>query len=500
MVVKAMKLFLSYPSAQRALAERLMLALEAEGHEVFLDRADLKAGQAFHQTLREAILGADAMVFLVTPESVQPGSYALAELNIAQQRWRRPSGHVLPVMAVSTPIAALPSYLSAVTVLQPRGEAVAEIVAAVAHLSPPPAKRLALIAAVAAVVLVVAVAAGALAWRHGEQRAAEQARLDAETQALAQAVSARELCDGGGHAVALAQLNELVARQPALQPPSPKLLDMREDCAMRWLRDMRAVVGKQTFAEQVVQAQPVLVQGLPRAGGVRAADLRAHIGWGEYLRGRDGIGGVNPVVHWKRALVDDAGNVYANAMWARQLLDRPGQLEEAKALFAKALAGGGSEGRGRGFVRALQFGSTLGGGADAATNLAYAVVVADEMRRRAEPIRTDHRDRLWSRALGAPMFDAETRAALTKALPPADLLATFGWLFPTDGVSEERRPVWRFVQATLLAEHASAGPRAAARKGFESLLLELRAAGSSGRLLDEAQRGLDRLGAPGKTR
>jgi len=35
--------------------------------------------------LRESILGADAMVFLVTPDSVRPGSYVLAELNIARQ-------------------------------------------------------------------------------------------------------------------------------------------------------------------------------------------------------------------------------------------------------------------------------------------------------------------------------------------------------------------------------------------------------------------------------
>jgi hypothetical protein len=142
----------------------------------------------------------------------------------------------------------------------------------------------------------------------------------------------------------------------------------------------------------------------------------------------------------------------------------------------------------------------LGGGADSAVNLAYAVAVADEMRRRSEPIRDDHRDRLWSRALGAPMFDAETRVALSKALPAADLLATFDWLFPAAGVSDDRRPVWRFVHATLLAEQAGAAPRADARKGFESLLLELRAAGSSGRLLDEAQRGLDRLGPPRRLR
>lgn len=441
-----MKLFLSYPSAQRDLAESLTLALEAEGHEVFIDRADLKAGQAFHQTLREAILGADGMLFLVTPESVAPGSYALAELNIAQQRWRRPGGHVLPVMVVATPIAALPIYLSAVTVLQPRGEALAEIVAAVARLSPPPARRGKLFVAAAALVLVATLALGTAAWHQSEQRAAEQARLDTETRDLARATSAAELCDSGGHAVALAQLNELTTRQPPLHPPAAKLLDTREDCAMRWLRDMRAVVGKQTFGEQVVQAQPVLVQGLSRTGGVRAADLRAHIGWGEYLRGRDGISGVNPAAHWKRALADDAGNVYANAMWARQLLDRPGHLDEARTRFAKALAGGVTESRGRVFVRALQFGATLGGNADAAANAADAVVLADELRRGAELIRADHRDRLWGRALGAPMFDAETRAAVVKALPPPKMLATFVWLFPADGVSDDRRPIWRFAR------------------------------------------------------
>ena len=80
-----MKLFLSYPSGQRELAERLTLALEAEGHEVFIDRSELKAGESFHQRLRESIFAADAMVFLVTPDSVRPGSYALAELNIARQ-------------------------------------------------------------------------------------------------------------------------------------------------------------------------------------------------------------------------------------------------------------------------------------------------------------------------------------------------------------------------------------------------------------------------------
>jgi TIR domain len=478
-----MKLFLSYPSAQRELAERLTLALEAEGHEVFIDRSELKAGESFHQRLREAIRGADAMVFLVTPDSVRPGSYALAELNIAQQRWRRPSGHVLPVIVQPTPMPTLPSYLTAVTVLEPRGEAVAEIVAAVAQLDPP-SRAWRKWAVGAAVVLAAVAAGGFLLARQAEQTAAAEAQRAAEQRDLAQAMSARELCFTGGFAVAMTQLNELATRIP----PQDKVLDAREDCAMRWLRDMRAVAGKQTFSEQVTQVQPLLLPGLTRAKtGERVADLRSHIGWGEYLRSRDGVGGVDPVPHWKRALSEDTDNVYAHAMWARQLLDKPGHLDEARGHFAAAV----TSGRNLGFVRALQFGASLGGAAELAP---YAVTVANDMRRGKETIRPDHRDRLWSYVFGTNLLGAEARANLLKSLPPADLLATFNWLFPEADVSADRRTLWRFNLATL---QANKGDRVAARSGFESVASELRASGQTGRLLDESQKALERLREPG---
>ncbi len=475
-----MKLFLSYPSGQRPLAERLTLALEAEGHEVFIDRSELKAGESFHQRLRESIQGADALVFLVTPDSVRAGSYALAELNIAQQHWRRPSGHVLPVIVSPTPMAALPPYLTAVTVLEPRGDAVAETVAAVARLRPSSrAWRHGLAGGAAA--LVMAVIGIWLFARQAEQSAAEATRRAAAQRDLAQAQSARELCFTGGHTVALAQLNALAAHTPV----QDAVLDAREDCVMRWLRDLRAVVGKQTFSEQVEQAQPVLLQGLSRDVALpRKANLRAHIGWGEYLRSRDGIAGVDPVSHWKRALAEDSGNTYAHAMWARQLLDRPGRFGDVETHFAAALAGG----QNRPFVRALQF-NTLSPGPN--ENLPYALVAANEMRRRKETIRPDHVNRFWNNVFGSRMLDADTRAAVWASLPPADLLATFLWLFPDAEVGTERRPLWRFNLASLQAHKGDMG---AARKTFQSLVGELQAKGQVGRLLDEAERGLAQLG------
>jgi hypothetical protein len=476
-----MKLFLSYPSGQRELAERLTLALEAEGHEAFIDRSELKPGESFHKRLRESIFGAHAMVFLVTPDSVRPGSYALAELNIARQRWRRPSGHVLPVIVLPTPISALPPYLTAVTVLEPRGDAVAEIVAAVAQLDPPSrAWRKWWVGGAAA--LAVAAVGVFLISRQAEQAAANALRQAAVQRDLAQAKSAHELCFTGGHAVALAQLNELAARIPV----QDAVLDAREDCAMRWLRDMRTVAGKQTFSEQVAQAQPLLLRGMARAvNNERKADLRAHIGWGEYLRSRDGIAGVDPVPHWRRALAEDSGNAFAHAMWARQLLDRPGRFDEARTHFAAAV----SSGQNRPFVRALQFNTLLAGPNE---NKPYALLVSDEMRRGKEAIRPDHRDRFWSNAFGSQMLDADGRAAVQSSMPPTDLLATFTWLFPDAEVSVERRALWRFNLATL---QANKGDTAAARKGFQSLVAELQARGQVGRLLDESQRGLAQLGA-----
>ena len=101
---------------------------------------------------------------------------------------------------------------------------------------------------------------------------------------------------------------------------------------------------------------------------------------------------------------------------------------------------------------------------------------------------------LWSSALGASMLHADARATLFTALPPPELLDTFVWLFPAAEVREDRRLLWRFVHATL---QANQDDRAGARAGFESLVSELRAASRTGRLLDEAQRGLDRLREPG---
>src|SRR6187402_3060518 len=197
-----MDIFISYSSKYRDLCERLQLSLDAEGHRCFVDRTELEPGQPFDAELREAIAKCDVFIFLVSPESVATGSYALAELNLAQQRWRHPRGRVLPVVVAPTPMASIPQYLKAVTLLQPQGELVAETLAAVTKMGNRGPRPLWLtLIAVGVVALIGAVAL--ILW---QQRAAQQEQTGREI------ASAAELCTSGAHSAAWTRFDELVAR------------------------------------------------------------------------------------------------------------------------------------------------------------------------------------------------------------------------------------------------------------------------------------------------
>jgi len=80
-----------YASQDRAVAESIYLALRAQGHSVFFDRADLPPGDEYDTRIRQAIERAQLFVFLLSPDSVDAGSYTLTELAIAQKTWDSPA-------------------------------------------------------------------------------------------------------------------------------------------------------------------------------------------------------------------------------------------------------------------------------------------------------------------------------------------------------------------------------------------------------------------------
>lgn len=196
-----MKIFLSYPSEERAVAERVNHALLGHGHDVFFDRADLEAGFEYDQAIARAIGESDLFVFFITPASVQSGRYTLTELGLAERRWPHAGGRVLPVMVKPTDIATIPAYLRAVNILTPRGDIVAETVHQLQRMEharrlvPRVWRRVRSPRGIVAVVCVVAVAA--LAWlarESGMTRIARE-RLPADVRQRARA--AAPLVDSG---------------------------------------------------------------------------------------------------------------------------------------------------------------------------------------------------------------------------------------------------------------------------------------------------------------
>jgi hypothetical protein len=154
-----MRIFVSYARAQEALAEELAMQLRQEGHEVFFDRFDLKAGEGFHESIRRSIRRSQLFVFLISPDAVAPQAYALTELKLAQEKWPNAVARLLPVMAVETPFDRIPAYVRSVNVLKPAGNVVAHTLAEVARLAAAQRRRRLLGAGVAALL-----PAGALAW------------------------------------------------------------------------------------------------------------------------------------------------------------------------------------------------------------------------------------------------------------------------------------------------------------------------------------------------
>jgi TIR domain/Ricin-type beta-trefoil lectin domain len=126
-----MNIFLSHASQDKATAELIAFSLRSRGHKVFLDRDDLPAGQSFDQQIEKAVEDSAIFIFLISPDSVADGHYTLTELKYARRKWNTPNGRVLPIMARKTPLEQVPSYLRAVTILEPLGNITAETSAAV---------------------------------------------------------------------------------------------------------------------------------------------------------------------------------------------------------------------------------------------------------------------------------------------------------------------------------------------------------------------------------
>ncbi len=70
-----MRIFLSYPNAHQRDAETIAATLKSAGNDVLFAKDNIIAGDDFNKWIRESLYKSDMMIFLVTPESVQRGSF-----------------------------------------------------------------------------------------------------------------------------------------------------------------------------------------------------------------------------------------------------------------------------------------------------------------------------------------------------------------------------------------------------------------------------------------
>jgi formylglycine-generating enzyme required for sulfatase activity len=161
-----MRIFLSYASQDREPARAIERGLTEQGHDVFFDRDDLPPGEEYHARIRGAIAQSHLLVFLISPDAVDPGSYTITEIEIAERSWRRASGRLLPVVLRPTPLESLPHFVRSVTLLEPTGNIPATVAAAVHRIETARTRRRVMQAgAAAAAILLVSAAAWRMAHR-----------------------------------------------------------------------------------------------------------------------------------------------------------------------------------------------------------------------------------------------------------------------------------------------------------------------------------------------
>jgi hypothetical protein len=445
------KVFLSHASEDSDIARAIEIALRDEGHTVFLDRSALPSGETYNDRIREALAESDLFVFLISPNAVTRGRYTMNEVELAEARWPRPAEHVLPVLVQPTELASVPVYLRAVTLLEPSGNVPAAVAAAVARLGRPWWRRLVTRWAVALALAAVA-AIGVITWWSYQHwlTVAEVADL----------LKVAELDRQSGDYVAAW---DSVARAVAIAPGRREIALAQERVAMDWLDNIKVTVGTGTFSEIVDKVQPVLARCAVSNEARRAADCIAHLGWADFLRAREGSSGPDPVGQYRRAIAVDPHNVYGHAMWGFEISRSGGAASEAAGHFKAAL----DAGRATPLVRRLQISGLLWRGDQGAEQA--LVAVADDMRRGGEAMPTDAGGslswRLWN-VYYRRLVNPQAMESFLSAVPPADHLATFRWLFPEGEVPGDKKNAYLFMRAIL---EERAGERVHALESYRAV-------------------------------
>jgi tetratricopeptide (TPR) repeat protein len=256
----------------------------------------------------------------------------------------------------------------------------------------------------------------------------------------------------------------------------------QEALAMDWLENIR-VGENERFSDIAEKLEPVLTRGVASAKAApRQADLMAHLGWSYFLRSRDDRSGLDPAETYALAVQKDPNNPYAQAMWGHWILWNHRDLSEAARHFSSAL----ESNRERDYVRRLQLSALLN-----SQNPQFdreVVRVLNAIRKEGGSVDQEMQQKM----LGIYYLNIMPSNAGTKtfldAVPPAEHVATFRWLFDKVELDESKSLLRLFYLSSLEEE---AGQREEALAGYQTIRRQV--AGHPGSLLAGADSGIKRL-------
>lgn len=305
-----------------------------------------------------------------------------------------------------------------------------------------------------------------------------------ETSHKTEALLASERIELNGHDYAGAW--QTLDQASKIVPDSSGVHEAQEDLAMEWLDDIR-VQGQGTFSAIAQKLDPILIRGIAAAKTPqRQADLTAHLGWSYYLRSREGVSGLDPSASYADAVKKDPGNPYAEAMWGHWILWNHGDPDDAARHFSAAL---GSN-RERGFVRRLQLSALLNNHDDASEE--HVVQVLNDIRKEGGSVPPEMQRGVFSMYYGKLIPPDKETTRFVHAVPPAEHVATFRWLFDRMELGESEGFLRR---GDLCVLEEAAGQLEDAKNGYDSIRKKL--AGNPGPLLAAAETGSKRLAGAG---
>ena len=209
--------------------------------------------------------------------------------------------------------------------------------------------------------------------------------------------------------------------------------------AMKWLDDVHlsSGAGPKTFGEVADPLKAALIQRLPGTHGRQNADMRAHIGWANFLRYRDGRPQTDIAEEFDAAIAEDKDNLYGHVMRGFWSLWN-GNIDKARPDLAIAMKSDIDPAYSDGLIMAALTNKTT------EDFQAAAIEYADAIRLAGRNI-DDHAkgQLLWYYSMC--LHNSDLLARFAKTLPASEQLMFLDWLKQGEASSYNKRIADYFI-------------------------------------------------------